>query len=147
MKGQWLHQGTVPSVSSQLTSSELRGREPIVCRYQLVQFLLEFLVSGYEMCRSITGKLILSPRLDDMGQIWLPGIWLWKWVNMHVLAQSIRCILLYTCIWRWNISTVKNSSIITTKPHNKTPMLTTPQPFCRLASSFFLNLLSNQIIR
>lgn len=148
MKGLWLHQRTVPSVSPQLTSNEQRGREPIACRYQLVQLILEFLVAGYEMCRPITGKLISSPRLDGMGQIWLPGIWLWKGINMHVLAQSIRCILLYPCIWRWTISTVKNSSIITTKPHNKTPMLTTPQPFCRLASSFFyfLNLLCNRII-
>lgn len=127
MKGLWLHQGTVPSVSPQLTSNEQRGREPIACRYQLVQLILEFLVAA------ITGKLILSPRLDSMGQLWLPGIWLWKRVNIH--AQ--RCILLYTCIWRQTISTVKKSSIITKKPHNKTPMLTTPQQLCRLASSFF----------
>lgn len=66
MKGLWLHQGTVPSVSPQLTSNEQRGREPIACRHQLVQLILEFLVAVYEMCRSITGKLISSPRLDGM---------------------------------------------------------------------------------
>lgn len=91
------------------------------------------------MCRSIAVKLISSPRLDGMGQIWLPGVWFWKGVNMHVLAKSIRCILFYTCIWRWNIATIKISCIIITL------MLTTPQPFCRLASSFFL--LISSVIR